>query len=229
VIESDLLDVGEILVTHRLVDASNATLFGSIEGFGEVIYKPIAGERPLWDFPQGTLADREVAAYKLSRHLRLDLIPATVMREGPFGPGMVQQWISIDPDVDIIAYGQGSTQDLRLMALFDAMINNTDRKFGHLLMDKSGRLFSCDHGVTFHVDDKLRTVLWQFAGDALSAAEQAVLIGAMETRKEIEAELKDHLEEDEIAALFTRIGRLLQDSSFPTPDDEWPSVPWPPV
>jgi uncharacterized repeat protein (TIGR03843 family) len=142
---------------------------------------------------------------------------------------MVQQWISIDPDVDIIAYGQGSTQDLRLMALFDAMINNTDRKFGHLLMDKSGRLFGCDHGVTFHVDDKLRTVLWQFAGDALSAAEQAVLMDAIETRKEIEAELKDHLEEDEIAALFTRIDRLLQDSSFPTPDDEWPSVPWPPV
>ena len=160
--DMELLHSGEIEVTHRLVDASNATLFGRIEGFGEVIYKPIAGERPLWDFPDGTLADREVAAYKVSEILGLNVVPMTVLREGPFGPGMVQRWVSIDPDADIIAFGQGGDAQLRLMTLFDAVINNTDRKFGHLLLDLHGRLFGCDHGVTFHVEDKLRTVLWQF-------------------------------------------------------------------
>ncbi len=225
----ELLQSGEIEVTHRLVDASNATLFGRIEGFGEVIYKPIAGERPLWDFPDGTLADREVAAYKVSEILGLNVVPMTVLREGPFGPGMVQRWVSIDPDADIIAFGQGGDAQLRLMTLFDAVINNTDRKFGHLLLDLHGRLFGCDHGVTFHVEDKLRTVLWQFAGDPMNENEMRTLTRTFENEDQIRSDLSSHLHEDEIEAFFERSRKLAESGLFPTPHDEWPSVPWPPV
>jgi hypothetical protein len=224
-----LLDVGEIIVTHRLVDASNATLFGSIEGYGEVIYKPVAGERPLWDFPLGTLADREVASYKLSERLRLNLVPTTVLRDGPFGVGMVQRWITTDPSIDIVSFGQGADKSLRLMALFDAIVNNTDRKFGHLLLDSSGALFGCDHGVTFHVEDKLRTVLWQFSGLPFDDTEIEVLSRAHGDSDVISKELNEHLTGDEIEALFSRVERLLEDSVFPFPPEGWPSVPWPPV
>lgn len=227
--QSQLLCTGEIVVTHRLVDASNATLFGKIEGLGEVIYKPVAGERPLWDFPHGTLADREVAAYKVSEMLGFKLVPQTVLREGPFGPGMVQRWIDTDDDVDIIAFGQGNNQQLRSMALFDSIINNTDRKFGHLLMDRSGRLFGCDHGVTFHEEDKLRTVLWQFAGNSFNGEEALLLRRTSEREGEIRTKLQSHLHEGEIDAVFTRVRALLQSGQFPLPNDEWPSVPWPPV
>jgi len=224
-----LLRTGQIEVTHRLVDASNATLFGKIEGFGEVIYKPTAGERPLWDFPHGTLADREVATYKVSEILELRLVPMTVLREGPFGPGMVQRWIATDPGVDIIAFGQSDDKQLRLMALFDAIINNTDRKFGHLLIDVQGRLFGCDHGVTFHVEDKLRTVIWQFAGSSLIEDEKVILHRVFEREEELRTQLRGHLHQDEVDRFFERSRRLLTSGLFPMPLDEWPSVPWPPV
>jgi len=169
-----ILTSGEMSVTGRLVDASNATLFATATYGGEevaCIYKPVAGERPLWDFPDGTLADREYAAFRVSEFLGLDLVPLTILREGPYGIGMVQQWIDIDESIDLAGYFSQDLPQLRSMAFFDAIINNTDRKIGHLLPDEAGHLYGCDHGVTFHEEDKLRTVLWQWAGDELSSAE----------------------------------------------------------
>jgi len=228
-LDSKEMLTGELGITHRLVDASNATLLGEIEGYGKVIYKPVAGERPLWDFPDGTLAGREVASYLLSEKLGLHLVPETILREGPFGPGMVQRWIDIDADVDLIEFGQSEDSQLRSLALFDAIINNTDRKFGHLLVESSGRLFGCDHGVTFHREEKLRTVLWQFAGLALTESEQALLNLALANSNEIAKMLSEYLTEVEIEALFSRISKLSELNAMPMPSEEWPAVPWPPV
>lgn len=223
------MKVGELEITHRLVDASNATLLGEIDGYGQVIYKPIAGERPLWDFPDGTLADREVAAYLLSEELGLGLVPETILRDGPFGMGMVQRWIETDSDLDIIEFGQSGNDQLRSLAIFDAIINNTDRKFGHLLVDHDHHLFGCDHGVTFHRDDKLRTVLWQFSGLPLTEAETELLSKVLERREAVAELLASHLVQPETQALFDRVSRLLEENHLPLPSDQWPAVPWPPV
>jgi uncharacterized repeat protein (TIGR03843 family) len=155
---------GEMVVTGRLIDASNATLLAECSLENEkvrCIYKPIAGERPLWDFPDGNLAQREYAAYLISKHADFDLVPFTILRDGQFGFGMVQQWIDIDQSVDLATFFSTNDLQLRKMCLFDAIINNTDRKIGHLLPQSDGKLFGCDHGVTFHHEYKLRTVLWQ--------------------------------------------------------------------
>jgi uncharacterized repeat protein (TIGR03843 family) len=167
----DAMQSGELSVTGRLVDASNATLYGVIKPIDgaesdeiRVIYKPVAGERPLWDFPDGNLANREYAAFLISEIAKWNLVPTTILREGPFGPGMVQQWIDIDETVDLALFYSQDQPLLRKLALFDAVINNTDRKIGHLLPTADGKLMGCDHGVTFHHEDKLRTVLWQWAG-----------------------------------------------------------------
>lgn len=231
----DAMQSGELSVTGRLVDASNATLYGVIKPIDgaesdeiRVIYKPVAGERPLWDFPDGNLANREYAAFLISEIAKWNLVPTTILREGPFGPGMVQQWIDIDETVDLALFYSQDQPLLRKLALFDAVINNTDRKIGHLLPTADGKLMGCDHGVTFHHEDKLRTVLWQWAGMALSDQE------IIELRKLVEEILKEQvvfqelLTEIELRALFARIERLISSGIFPEPSDEWPAVPWPP-
>ena len=231
----DAMQSGELSVTGRLVDASNATLYGVIKPIDgaesdeiRVIYKPVEGERPLWDFPDGNLANREYAAFLISEIAKWNLVPTTILREGPFGPGMVQQWIDIDETVDLALFYSQDQPLLRKLALFDAVINNTDRKIGHLLPTADGKLMGCDHGVTFHHEDKLRTVLWQWAGMALSDQEK------IELRKLVEEILKEQvvfqelLTEIELRALFARIERLISSGIFPEPSDEWPAVPWPP-
>lgn len=226
----ELLNTGAITVTGRLVDASNATLFASIESDkaqGQCIYKPIAGERPLWDFPDGQLAHREYAAFFISEFLSLHIVPPTVLRDGPFGLGMVQLWIDIDEEIDLAQYFSQDDPQLRTMALFDAIINNTDRKIGHLLPDKSGRLFGCDHGVTFHSEYKLRTVLWQWAGEPLLDSEIEILQKAIYEFAQIEDALNDYLTKDELVALEIRIRELLESETFPLPNPDWPSIPWP--
>jgi uncharacterized repeat protein (TIGR03843 family) len=225
------LSSGEIEVTGRLVDASNATLFGSAtfnEITIEIIYKPVAGERPLWDFPDGNLAQREYAAYLLSALTKWDVVPPTVLREGPFGLGMVQQWIDIDESVDLAQFYRQDEAQLRKMALFDAVINNTDRKIGHLLPAKDGQLFGCDHGVTFHSEDKLRTVLWQWAGMELSATELQELSQLKSTLEKESSKFLELITEVEFSALISRIEKLANTKRFPAPNDEWPAVPWPP-
>jgi uncharacterized repeat protein (TIGR03843 family) len=226
----ELLRTGEITVTGRLVDASNATLFASIVSDvteGQCIYKPIAGERPLWDFPDGQLAHREYAAFLISEFLGLHIVPPTVLRDGPFGEGMVQLWIDIDEEIDLANFFSQDDPQLRTMALFDAIINNTDRKIGHLLPDKSGHVYGCDHGVTFHSEYKLRTVLWQWAGDPLLESEIVILKGAISRFAEIVAALSDYLTTEELEALRIRISDLLDNATFPLPNPDWPSIPWP--
>ena len=224
------LTEGELEITGRLVDASNATLFGLMHHEGttlEVIYKPVAGERPLWDFPDGTLADREYVAFFLSDKTGMDLVPPTILREGPAGLGMVQRWIDVDEGIELGSYFAQDRKELRRLALFDAIINNTDRKIGHLLPDQKGHLFACDHGVTFHAEDKLRTVLWQWAGDALTEEEIGTLEQTLTVIDSHTADLGTHLTEEEIEATCARINKLRSDGIMPLPSEDWPAIPWP--
>jgi uncharacterized repeat protein (TIGR03843 family) len=230
--DSAVLANGTVRVEGRLVDASNATLLTEIEHSGKVvraIYKPISGERPLWDFQSGTLAFRERAAYLISEAMELNLVPLTILRDGPFGEGAFQLWIDIDDSVDLALFFREVNENLRKVALFDAVINNTDRKIGHLLPAETGKLFVCDHGVTFHEDDKLRTVLWQWSGHPLNEDELATLRNLRDSIKAQQiAELSHLLSAVEIEALQMRIERLIAEAIFPEPNPDWPSVPWPP-
>jgi uncharacterized repeat protein (TIGR03843 family) len=225
----ELLSTGDLKVTGRLVDASNATLYATVthgEQSMTCIYKPIAGERPLWDFPDGALAYREYAAYLLSNELGFNLVPLTILRDGPYGSGMVQEWIDIDESIDLGSYFSSDNSKLRSMALFDAIINNTDRKIGHLLPTPTGELFGCDHGVTFHSENKLRTVLWQWAGDPLTQSEIEILQRAKNSIDK-EIDLSAYLTVSELNALSSRIDSLMTTGTMPTPNPDWPAVPWP--
>ena len=226
-----ILMVGDLKVTGRLVDASNATLYATAS-LGDqsltCIYKPIAGERPLWDFADGSLAHREYAAYLVSEHLGFHCVPLTILRDGPYGFGMVQQWITIDESIDLASFFSTDHPQLRTMALFDAIINNTDRKIGHLLPIDKDRVLGCDHGVTFHPENKLRTVLWQWADDELTAPEIELLNRARESlRSELADDLKPYLTQEEIDMTLARVESLLTAKRFPMPNPNWPAVPWP--
>jgi uncharacterized repeat protein (TIGR03843 family) len=253
-----LLTVGALEVTGRIVDASNATLYGEVSLDGVTapcVYKPVRGERPLWDFPDGTLAGREVSAYLVSAASGWDLVPPTVLRDGPFGPGMCQLWIEsreVDGLVDVVprnavppgwkpvveGTGIGGTPvtvahaddaRLRRLAVLDAVLNNADRKGGHLLLDDDDRLYGVDHGICFHHEDKLRTVLWGWADDCLPPDALEVL---RRLRADLDADLGealgDHLTQREVRATVRRVERLLTSGRYPTPGGGWPAVPWPP-
>jgi uncharacterized repeat protein (TIGR03843 family) len=230
-----LLAGGELTVEGRLVAASNATLYCTIEKDGQTaacVYKPVAGERPLWDFPLGTLAGREVAAYVVSRASGWNIVPPTVMRDGPYGPGMCQLWIDADPNADLVALARSRDQPkLRDMAVFDAVVNNADRKIGHLLPVGDGRLFGCDHGVCFGEEYKLRTVLWQWRGQKLPGRALAALARLSQELAEgsLAQTLVDLLDPDEVTATKARIDLLIEHRVHPYPPENWPAVPWPPV
>jgi len=231
----ELLDGGELTVLGRLADASNATLYCEIsagERTAAAVYKPVAGERPLWDFPDGTLAGRELAAYTVSRRAGWGVVPPTVYRDGPYGPGMCQLWIDADTSVDLVALARRNDhQGLRDMAVFDAVINNADRKIGHLLPVPDGRLYGCDHGVCFGAEYKLRTVLWQWRGrpipkrsiEALTRLQTSLSGGSLA------ADLACWLTPAELAATRQRIDLLLEHQVYPMPPSDWPAIPWPPV
>ncbi len=226
----DLMTNGVLSVTGRLVDASNATLYGTVSNGDDearVIYKPVAGERPLWDFQDGNLAQREYASFLVSEIGGWHLVPLTILRDGPFGIGMVQQWIDIDESVDLALFYREDYASLREMALFDAVVNNTDRKIGHLLPTADGKLYGCDHGVTFHSEDKLRTVLWQWSSQPLKV-EEIRRLEDLKTALQSEKVVRRLISDDEFNALNFRIDRLLSERVFPEPSDEWPAVPWPP-
>ena len=237
-VEKWLVDINNatLTVTGRLVDASNATLYAMCtvkDSDGErefaCIYKPIAGERPLWDFPDGTLANREYLTFLLSHWLDLHLVPPTILRDGPYGTGMVQMWIDIDPEIELMDFYSKDDPRLRLLALFDIIINNTDRKIGHLIPSTEGHLYGCDHGVTFHEEDKLRTVLWQWAGQKFTDSETDLLHKAREIFAHSKREIIEGLiETEEIEATIARIDRALTAGSFAQPNPDWPPVPWPP-
>jgi hypothetical protein len=236
----DLLRRGDLNVVGRLwVSTNNAMLcLASLPGAGEggaaleaaCIYKPVMGERPLGDFPDGTLARREVASFAVSHASGWGVVPPTVLREGPFGEGMVQLWIRADPDVDPVRMVVHEDPCLRPIAVFDAAVNNTDRKAGHLIPVPGGHVYGVDHGVTFSPVPKLRTVLWGWRGQPFSAEETAVLRGL---RRGLDGSLGDELRElldpIEVAATCRRIDRLLNAGVFPQPDPRRPALPWPPV
>jgi len=253
----DLLKRGRIEVEGRLVDASNATLYCEISGADEVahcVYKPISGERALWDFPDGTLAGRELSAYLVSEAAGVHLVPPTVMRSGPFGPGMVQFWVDTkegDDLVDVLPpadvpkgwrrvlrahdrFGEPAIlahadhPSVRMMAALDVVINNADRKGGHVLHATDGNVYGVDHGICLHTEDKLRTVLWGWVGEELPedvVAMLARLRSAVDDR--LGAELREHLTKAEIRALRNRIEELEHRREFPTPGADYRAIPWP--
>ena len=232
----ELLRFGDMEVQGRLVDASNATLYCGItlgSATAACVYKPVRGERPLWDFPDGTLAGREVAAYLVSAATGWNVVPPTVLRDGPFGTGMVQLWIDGDETVDLARLIRTDDPALRRMAIFDVVINNADRKGGHLIPMPDGHIYGVDHGVCFHVQAKLRTVLWGWAGDPLP--EDAVdTLTALRPRLDPAREddlggaLAELLTPREVAATTRRMDRLLRAGIHPEPSGDWPPVPWPP-
>lgn len=229
-----LLGDGDLVVEGRLLDASNATFYCALTCDGlaaACVYKPVAGERPLWDFPDGTLAEREVAAYEVATAMGWPVVPPTVFRDGPAGPGMVQLWVDADESVDIGRFmRRRDVARLRQIAVLDAVINNADRKGGHLLPVASGHVYGVDHGVTFHAADKLRTVLWQWAGARLPA-ESCEALRALRTDLDgaLGRRLGELLTRREVARTRTRVDRLLARGRHPEPNGDWPPVPWPPI
>jgi hypothetical protein len=196
----------------------------------EAVYKPLIGERPLDDFPDGTLAHREVAAYLVSEAGGWGIVPPTVMRDGPSGQGALQAWIDADPAVDVVELVMTDDPRLRPVAVFDAAVNNTDRKGGHLLPVDGGRhFFGVDHGVCFSTVPKLRTVLWGWRGEPFSELELAAL-ACLRTalRDDLPLKLAAHLSKPEIRATVHRVDRLLESGRFPQPSRSWPAIPWPP-
>lgn len=233
----DLLREGTLTVRGRLTVASNATLYCTISDgtrSATCVYKPVAGERPLWDFPDGTLAGREVSAYAVSEALGWSVVPPTVHRDGPYGEGMVQLWVHGDTTVDLVALSRETEHEgLRRMAVLDAVINNSDRKIGHLLPAPGGHLYGCDHGVSFAEDYKLRTVLWQWQGLPLTEEALEALARLRARLRDgtdpLSVELARHLTGPEVYAVRSRVDLLIQHRIHPYPAPDWPSVPWPPV
>ena len=236
-----LLAEGEMEVVGRIVGSSNNALFvrvtrpcpdpaGGPDETIEAIYKPTVGERPLDDFPDGTLTRREVASWVVSEAMGWDIVPPTLLRDGPFGEGMIQAFVEADPDVDVVAMVVEDDPRLRRMAVFDAAVNNTDRKGGHILPVDGGRhVHGVDHGVTFSVVPKLRTVLWGWRGQPLEADELAGLARLQAAlAADLAAELRTLLSAGEVAATVRRVDALLESGRFPLPSPTWPAIPWPP-
>lgn len=216
---------GELKVLGRITDASNATLLAEVDGV-KVVYKPIAGERPLWDFPEGNLASREFASFLVSDHLCLNIIPQTILRDGPYGLGMVQEWREPNPNLDVLEIAQSENPIIRSMAVLDVIINNGDRKFGHILPISESEIYGCDHGVTFNVENKLRTVLWQWRGNPYTTEELSLFNEAISYAKS--GAFHELLTNDEIQALIQRCEEQIKVATFPQPSEDWPAVPWPP-
>lgn len=255
-----VLEDGEIELVGRVLPASNVTLVATVSQAGRdvrCVYKPVSGERPLWDFPDGTLAGREVAAYLVSETLGWDVVPLTVERDGPLGPGMVQLWCDPDEEqqpVDVVPVdevpdgylhvldaedGRGhpvalvheDTAQLRRMAVFDAVVNNADRKGGHVLAMTGGHRYGVDHGVCFHVDPKLRTVLWGWAAQPLNDDERTALASLTDELSAsdglLRTALDSRLTRGEVTALRARCEGLVASGRMPLPSGEWPAIPWP--
>jgi uncharacterized repeat protein (TIGR03843 family) len=269
----ELLTLGDLEIEGQLIDASNLALLARLERDGvetRVMYKPIRGERPLWDFPSGTLAYREAASYVVSAAGGWDVVPPTVLRDGPAGRGTVQLWIEgldgTDDEGVVVPRPEGLVElipagrmepgwlpvfeaelhngspvvvahadrpDLAGVAVLDIVINNADRKGSHLVLDRQGSLWGFDHGLSFHEEPKLRTVLWGWAGTPLPDVELSRLdalatdLGAPSSS--LAQGLDALLAPAEVQALRARVDGLLRRGRFPVPGRRWPAVPWPPL
>jgi uncharacterized repeat protein (TIGR03843 family) len=265
-VDGEALRCGELTVLGRIRSASNATFLCEARLADRelhCVYKPVAGEAPLWDFPDGTLAGRERAAYLVSAALGWNIVPYTIIRDGPAGPGMLQRWVdqpgdALDDDepgagpdlIDLLPVGHvpsgylpivraydyagdevilvhADDARLRRMAVFDVLINNADRKGGHVLSGVDGSVYGVDHGVSLHADDKLRTVLWGWAGKPVDDETLGQVAGLRDALLNGLADaLSGHITEREITALYARAVGLLDDPVMPSPDRHRP-IPWP--
>jgi uncharacterized repeat protein (TIGR03843 family) len=216
-------------------NASNATFLARcVDGDEEMlaIYKPARGEAPLWDFPEGTLHQREVAAYAVARALGWPNVPETVLREGPLGPGSVQRFIGFDPEHHYFTLAAERPDDFRLIALFDLVVNNADRKGGHCLLGEDGRIWVIDHGVCFSAEPKLRTVIWDFIGEPFPRVARAGLESLAADLRDggpARATLEDLLSTDEVASFESRVARAMESWVYPEPAEGVRPFPWPPV
>lgn len=213
-----------------LSGSSNYTFLAELgEEATLVVYKPRRGETPLWDFPTGTLCQREVAAYVVCAAAGWDYVPPTILRDGPHGIGMVQQFIDHDPKFHAFNLAAEYEAELKEIALLDLVINNADRKGGHVLRDNSGRLWAIDHGVCFHVEPKLRTVLWDFVGEPVpDTALKGIEALCAAVRGDAAKTLEDLLFPEEIEVLMQRADAILRTKVFPEPGPGRP-YPWPPI
>ncbi len=236
------LETAGLVVEGRIAWSSNATFLCRLDLAGDgpaegaalhAVYKPRSGERPLWDFPEGSLCGRERAAWLVDQALGWELVPPTVLREGPFGFGAVQAFIPHDPAQHLLAAKGWDRRALRRLAAFDALVNNADRKSGHVLADAAGRLWAIDHGVCFHEEDKLRTVLWDWAGRLLPARVRAALRGLLRRLDAavdpLPVALGGLLSPAELQALRRRARTLVEDGRYPLPVPGRYALPWPPV
>lgn len=224
---------GEMELLGLMPNASNATyLARCVTGDDEVyaIYKPAEGENPLWDFPDATLHRREVAAWELASAIGWPNVPPTVLRDGPAGIGSAQLFVRFDPAHHYFTLEQDRPEDFRRVALFDLVANNADRKGGHCLLDADGTIWVIDHGVCFHTEPKLRTVIWGFIGEPIPAGERADLERLrIELAGPVGERLAELLEPAEVAATGERLEALLALGAFPEPDPMTRPYPWPPI
>jgi hypothetical protein len=232
----EALQRGDLSLQGQFLHGSNYTFLATVN-HGElelpVVYKPTRGEQPLWDFPAGTLAKREVAAYLVSEALNWELVPPTVYRlEGPLGPGSAQYYIEHDPNTHYFSFNPDSVKRLKPTALFDLLINNADRKGGHILLDENQHIWLIDHGVCFHEDDKLRTVVWDFAGETIPAElveSVRAMLQEFEPDCQLRRQLARYLKQNEIRALVRRAQAVVNGGRFPSQPEHRRAYPWPPV
>lgn len=230
----NVLQKGEMIIKGEFVWGSNYTFLTEVCQDRDKlmgVYKPSQGERPLWDFPPASLARRETAAFEVSEALCWDLVPPTVYRKkAPIGPGSLQLYIEHDPEQHYFNLNEADRQSLRPAVFFDLIINNADRKGSHMLFDEHHHLWLIDHGVCFHAEDKLRTVIWDFAGEPFPeqlCEDVQSFLSKLKPEGELTNRLQAYLSHDEIQALISRIERLLSAGRFPKPDPNQRSFPWP--
>lgn len=228
-----LLREGTVELTGQFTWSSNFTFLTAVamdQQSLQAVYKPTRGERPLWDFPRGTLAAREVAAYLTSEYLGWHLVPPTVMREdGPAGPGSLQLYIETDLNRHYFTFSEAEKERLRPVAVFDMLINNADRKGGHILLTPEDKIWLIDHGVCFHPLDKLRTVVWDFVGEPIPKSilkDVQSLLGHLKREDSLVEDFEELLMREELSALVARAERILREPWFPEPGPGRP-YPWP--
>jgi uncharacterized repeat protein (TIGR03843 family) len=232
----DILLNGEIELQGQFILGYNYTFLVQVS-FQDLhlkaVYKPQQGEQPLWDFPPGSLSKREMAAYLVSQALGWSLVPETVLREiGPFGPGSLQRFIEHDPEIHFFTFSQETKSQLGPVVLFDVLINNADRKGGHLLMDRNNKVWLIDHGLCFHEEVKLRTVIWDFAGQMIPEELVSALKIFMENLYKpdgLQIDLAAFLNQTELTALQSRCEQLITDGIFPYPPNDRRAYPYPPI
>jgi hypothetical protein len=223
---------GQIEIKGQFTRGNNYTFLVNVIYEGSeapAVYKPMRGEQPLWDFPENTLAGREVCAWQVSQALGIGMVPFTLLRDGPLGPGSLQQYIDHDPNKHYFTFKPAELERLRPVVLFDLLVNNADRKGSHILVEKrTHKLYLIDHGLCFHVEDKLRTVIWDFAGEPIPPDLLASL-SAFRAQADLPALLAPYLIQEEVTALYQRAEALLASGVFPSPPEDRRAFPFPPV